>query len=159
VNLSVRQFNDQLVSEVSSALRAADIDPGLIELEVTESIFLGGLEESERIVRALTELGLRFTIDDFGTGYSSLGYLKRFPLHSIKVDRSFVDGIDTDAQDAAIVRAIVALAHSFGVKVVAEGVETKAQLERLRELGCDEYQGFLFSAAVPPAELEKLAAG
>jgi len=109
-------------------------------------------------VRALTDMGLRFTIDDFGTGYSSLGYLKRFPFHSIKVDRSFIHGIVTDPQDAAIVRAIVALAHSFDVKVVAEGVESREQLARLRELGCDEYQGFLFSAAVGAAELERLAA-
>src|SRR5262249_48336348 len=159
VNLSVRQFNDGLVGEVASILKATDVDPRSLELEVTESIFLGGLEESERIVRALTDLGLRFTIDDFGTGYSSLGYLKRFPFHSIKVDRSFIHGIVGDAQDAAIVRAVVALAHSFGVKVVAEGVETRDQLERLRELGCDEYQGFLFSPAVSPAELEKLARG
>jgi diguanylate cyclase (GGDEF)-like protein/PAS domain S-box-containing protein len=157
VNLSVRQFNDQLVSDLASILEAAGIDSGKLELEVTESIFLGGLEESERIVRALTDLGLRFTIDDFGTGYSSLGYLKRFPFHSIKVDRSFIHGIVTDPQDAAIVRAVVALAHSFGVKVVAEGVEAKEQLARLRELGCDEYQGFLFSPAVSAAELEKLA--
>ncbi|HTQ76002.1 MAG TPA: EAL domain-containing protein [Burkholderiales bacterium] len=157
VNLSARQFNDQLVAEVASTLKGANVDPHRLELEVTESIFLGGLEESERIVRQLTDLGLLFTIDDFGTGYSSLGYLKRFPFHSIKIDRSFIHGIVADAQDAAIVRAVVALAHSFGVKIVAEGVETRDQLERLRELGCDEYQGFLFSAAVPPAELEKLA--
>ena len=157
VNLSVRQFNEQLVNEVASTLTAAKVDARHLELEVTESIFLGGLEESERIVRQLTDLGLRITIDDFGTGYSSLGYLKRFPFHSIKVDRSFIQGIVADAQDSAIVRAVVALAHSFGVKVVAEGVETKEQLERLRELGCDEYQGFLFSPAVPAAELERLA--
>jgi diguanylate cyclase (GGDEF)-like protein/PAS domain S-box-containing protein len=158
VNLSVRQFNDQLVSDIAQILKASGVDPRNLELEVTESIFLGGLEESERIVRALTDLGLLFTIDDFGTGYSSLGYLKRFPFHSIKVDRSFIHGIVADPQDASIVRAVVALAHSFGVKVVAEGVETKEQLERLRELGCDEYQGFLFSPAVSPAQLEKLAA-
>ena len=108
-------------------------------------------------MRQLTDLGLLFTIDDFGTGYSSLGYLKRFPFHSIKIDRSFIHGIVTDPQDAAIVRAVVALAHSFGVKIVAEGVESEEQLARLRDLGCDKYQGFLFSAAVPPAELEKLA--
>ena len=159
VNLSVRQFNDQLVSDIAATLKGAGVDPRHLELEVTESIFLGGLEDSERIVRALTDLGLRFTIDDFGTGYSSLGYLKRFPFHSIKVDRSFINGVVADPQDAAIVRAVVALAHSFGVKVVAEGVETQDQLLRLRELGCDEYQGFLFSPAVSAAELEKLARG
>jgi EAL domain-containing protein (putative c-di-GMP-specific phosphodiesterase class I) len=159
VNLSVRQFNDHLVGEVASILKATEVDPGSLELEITESFFLGGLEESERIVRALTDLGLRFTIDDFGTGYSSLGYLKRFAFHSIKIDRSFIHGVVGDGQDAAIVRAVVALAHSFGVKVVAEGVETRDQLARLRELGCDEYQGFLFSPAVSAAELERLAAG
>jgi diguanylate cyclase (GGDEF)-like protein/PAS domain S-box-containing protein len=158
VNLSVRQFNDQLVSEIAETLRTTKAEARNLELEVTESIFLGGLEDSERIVRQLTDLGLRFTIDDFGTGYSSLGYLKRFPFHSIKVDRSFIHGVVGDAQDAAIVRAVVALAHSFGVKIVAEGVESKEQLERLRELGCDEYQGFLFSAAVSAAEVERLAA-
>jgi diguanylate cyclase (GGDEF)-like protein/PAS domain S-box-containing protein len=158
VNLSARQFNDQLAGEVAATLKAAGVDAGSLELEVTESIFLGGLEESERVVRQLTELGLRITIDDFGTGYSSLGYLKRFPFHSIKIDRSFIHGVVADARDAAIVRAVVALAHSFGVKIVAEGVESKEQLERLRELGCDEYQGFLFSPAVSAAELERLAA-
>jgi diguanylate cyclase (GGDEF)-like protein/PAS domain S-box-containing protein len=157
VNLSARQFNDQLVAEVASTLKGARVDPRHLELEVTESIFLGGLEESERIARQLTDLGLLFTIDDFGTGYSSLGYLKRFPFHSIKIDQLFIHGVVADPQDAAIVRAVVALAHSFGVKIVAEGVESKEQLARLRDLGCDEYQGFLFSAAVPPAELEKLA--
>jgi diguanylate cyclase (GGDEF)-like protein/PAS domain S-box-containing protein len=157
VNLSVRQFNDQLVSDIATTLEGAGVDPRHIELEVTESIFLGGLEETERVVRQLTGMGLRFTIDDFGTGYSSLGYLKRFPFHSIKIDRSFIHGIVADAQDRAIVRAMVALAHSFGVMVVAEGVETKEQLVRLRELGCDEYQGFLFSPAVNPDQLEKLA--
>jgi len=157
VNLSPRQFNDQLVADVAATLKGTNVNPGTLELEVTESIFLGGLEESERIVRALTDMGLRFTIEDFGTGYSSLGYLKRFPFHSIKVDRSFIHGIVADPQDAAIVRAVVALAHSFGVKVVAEGVESKDQLARLRDLGCDEYQGFLFSPAVSPAELERLA--
>jgi predicted signal transduction protein with EAL and GGDEF domain len=158
LNLSPRQFNDQLVADVTATLKGTSVDPRNLELEVTESIFLGGLEESERIVRALTDLGLRFTIDDFGTGYSSLGYLKRFPFHSIKIDRSFIRGIVTDPQDAAIVRAVVALAHSFAVKVVAEGVESKEQLATLRELGCDEYQGFLFSPAVAAAELERLAA-
>src|SRR5262249_53389112 len=157
VNLSPRQFNDQLIADVAATLKGTNVNPGTLELEVTESIFLGGLEEGERIVRAVTDMGLRFTIDDFGTGYSSLGYLKRFPFHSIKVDRSFIHGIVADPQDAAIVRAIVALAHSFGVKVVAEGVESKDQLARLRDLGCDEYQGFLFSPAVGAAELEKLA--
>ena len=158
VNLSPRQFNEQLVADITATLKGTNVDPRSLELEVTESIFLGGLEETERIVHTLTDLGLRFTIDDFGTGYSSLGYLKRFPFHSIKVDRSFIHGIVTDAQDAAIVRAVVALAHSFGVKVVAEGVESKDQLARLRELGCDEYQGFLFSPAVAAADLESLAA-
>ncbi|HET7763622.1 MAG TPA: EAL domain-containing protein [Burkholderiales bacterium] len=157
VNLSVRQFNDHLLSDIVATLEAENLDSRWLELEVTESIFLGGLEETERVVRQLTDLGLRFTIDDFGTGYSSLGYLKRFPFHSIKVDRSFIHGIVGDAQDRAIVRAVVALAHSFGVKVVAEGVETKEQLEHLRELGCDEYQGFLFSPAVNSAHLEELA--
>jgi EAL domain-containing protein (putative c-di-GMP-specific phosphodiesterase class I) len=157
VNLSVRQFNDQLVGEVGSILKATDVDPRNLELEVTESIFLGGLEESERIVRALTDMGLRFTIDDFGTGYSSLARLKKLPIDALKIDRSFVGDIAVDPDDAAITSAIIAMAHSLRLRVVAEGVETHEQARFLRERGCDEMQGFLFGRPVPPQDIASLA--
>jgi diguanylate cyclase (GGDEF)-like protein/PAS domain S-box-containing protein len=155
VNLSVRQFSDELVGDVAASLKAAGLDPKWLEMEITESVFLRGVEDSERIVRQLSGLGVAITIDDFGTGYSSLSYLKRFSVHGIKVDRSFVHDIVVDSQDVAIVRAIVVMAHSLGVKVIAEGVETETQLAMLRDLGCDEYQGYLCSRAIAAPEFEK----
>jgi EAL domain-containing protein (putative c-di-GMP-specific phosphodiesterase class I) len=114
------------------------------------------VEVSLAAIRALKSLGIRLSIDDFGTGYSSLGYLKRLPVDAVKVDRSFVDGLGTDPEDSAIVAAVVNLGHTLGLTVVAEGVETNVQLAELVALGCDEAQGFLFSAAVPPAEFDEL---
>jgi EAL domain-containing protein (putative c-di-GMP-specific phosphodiesterase class I) len=115
-----------------------------------------GAERTIAIMHRLKALGVRLALDDFGTGYSSLSYLKRFPLDVLKVDQSFVRNITTDAGDAAITRAVVLLARSFSMAVIAEGVETQAHLKFITDLGCDEYQGFLFSRPVPAAEAQRL---
>jgi EAL domain-containing protein (putative c-di-GMP-specific phosphodiesterase class I) len=131
------------------------MDPALLELELTESMLMQNLAEKAVLLNRLGELGVGISIDDFGTGYSSLSYLKTLPVDAIKVDSSFVRDIGVDPNDEAIVRAIIAMAHSLKLSVIAEGVETQAQLESLRALGCDEYQGFLASPALPPAEFDR----
>lgn len=119
-------------------------------LEITESVLME--DSSVEAMQALRDLGVRLSIDDFGTGYSSLGYLKRFPVDSVKVDRSFVDGLGTDSEDSAIVTAVVSLGHALGLSVVAEGVETSGQLQELLRLGCDRAQGYWFSGPRDPNE-------
>ena len=158
VNLSVRQFrNLNLVAMVGRALAAASIDPAHLELEITESIMV---EEQTVIdtLRELDALGVHFAIDDFGTGYSSLSYLKRLPIDTLKIDRSFVTDIPGSTDDAAIAQAIIAMAHSLGMRVVAEGVESSAQNQFLRSHGCDSMQGYFFSKPLPAADLTPLLA-
>jgi EAL domain-containing protein (putative c-di-GMP-specific phosphodiesterase class I) len=149
VNLSARQFTqNDLVEDVGRTLARTGLEAEALELEITESVLM---DQSEAGIRALGEirnLGVRLVLDDFGTGYSSLSYLKHLPLDTIKIDRTFVAGID-DAADRSIVEAVIALAHGLGIGVVAEGIETEGQAERLRELGCDLGQGYLFSRPVP----------
>jgi diguanylate cyclase (GGDEF)-like protein len=150
VNLSAKQFHDaDLASVVRSALTDAKLEPGYIELELTESALMNDPEQSALTLQSLSAMGVHISIDDFGTGYSSLSYLRRFPLDKLKIDRSFIRDLMTNADDVCIVRAIISLAHSLRLRVVAEGVETEQQLEFLRELGCDQYQGFYCSPAVP----------
>ncbi|KON82403.2 EAL domain-containing protein [Azoarcus sp. PA01] len=149
VNLSVRQLREKcLVSTVSTTLAANGLRPGLLELEITESAVMDNPGEAVALLQALKDLGVRIAIDDFGTGHSSLSYLKLFPLDHLKIDRSFVSDIEHDANDAMIVAAAVSLAHNLGLSVIAEGVESAVQVARLRELGCDELQGFHFSRPV-----------
>jgi diguanylate cyclase (GGDEF)-like protein len=156
VNLSLRQFQQQHVEDVTARiLRATGMDPALLELEVTESLAMQDPESVSATLHDLKSLGVACSIDDFGTGYSGLNHLTGFPIDKLKIDKSFVATIDTD-REAPIVVAVVALAHGLGLEVVAEGVETTEQLERLRELGCDEMQGFLFSRPLPPAEFQCL---
>ncbi|MGQ0521329.1 MAG: putative bifunctional diguanylate cyclase/phosphodiesterase [Actinomycetota bacterium] len=144
VNLSARQFTDPgIVAIVAEALHRAGIAPGALTLEITESVLMEEVEATADTLRALKELGVGLSIDDFGTGYSSLSYLKRFPVDSLKIDRSFVDGLGIDSEDHAIVNAVVSLAHALGLDVVGEGVETEVQLRELRRLGCDAVQGYL----------------
>jgi EAL domain-containing protein (putative c-di-GMP-specific phosphodiesterase class I) len=151
VNLSARQFaHPELVGVVASALRETGTDPATLRLEITESVLMEEAGSTHVALRELRDLGVRLSIDDFGTGYSSLTYLKRFPVDELKVDRSFVDGLGSDAEDTAIVAAVVNLAHTLDLRVVAEGVETEAQSRLLRELGCDAAQGHWFGPAVPP---------
>ncbi len=157
VNLSVDQLTDgeRLLRAVSDALYHACIEASCLELEITESHLMKDIEEKAAILQRLGELGVGIAIDDFGTGYSSLSYLKKLPVDAIKVDSSFVRDIEADPNDEAIIRAILAMAHSLKLSVVAEGVETKAQFESLRALGCDEFQGFYESPALPAAEFER----
>lgn len=153
VNLSVRQLlQPNLVEMVGAELRRAGLPAGALELEITESMLMHNVEDAIATLDGLKQLGLRIAVDDFGTGYSSLSYLKRFPLDSVKVDRSFVQDIVADPGDVSITRAIITLAHNLKLRVVAEGVETEAQLALLSSNGCDEIQGYYFSRPVPAEE-------
>jgi diguanylate cyclase (GGDEF)-like protein/PAS domain S-box-containing protein len=157
VNLSPIQFRHTgLVQAVASALAQAGLHPAFLELELTESFVMHDAERINVAMKSLKTLGVDIAVDDFGTGYSSLSYLKRFPVDRLKVDKSFVRDIDSDPDDAAIVRAIITLGHALGLKVVAEGVETLAHLEFLRQHGCDELQGYYFSRPIPALEMEAL---
>ena len=159
VNLSARQFQEpNLVATVAAAVREGALPAGALELELTESVIMRDAPETVRRLRELTALGIRLAIDDFGTGYSSLGYLKAFPIGALKIDRSFVRDVERDPNSAALARAIIALATSLKLKVVAEGVETREQLDLLRGFGCHEMQGYLFSRPLPAEELAGLLA-
>ncbi|WP_310448334.1 EAL domain-containing protein [Thiobacillus sp.] len=160
VNLSPIQFRHTgLVQSVADALQQAELHPSWLELELTESFVMHDAERINVAMQSLKALGVDIAVDDFGTGYSSLSYLKRFPVDRLKVDKSFVRDIDSDPDDAAIVRAIITMGHALGLKVVAEGVETRAHLDFLRQHGCDELQGYFFSRPVPAAEMEVLLSG
>jgi diguanylate cyclase (GGDEF)-like protein len=156
VNLSSRQFrSDTLVDSVAQALRSSGLTPQMLELELTESLLIENVDHAMEAMRRLKELGVSLSIDDFGTGYSSLGYLKRFPIDCLKIDRSFVRDLHTSPKDAAIVDAIAALAGSLGIGLVAEGVEQAGQADYLRGRHCTELQGFLFSKPLPAATFEQ----
>lgn len=155
VNLSVRQFQEPaLVQQVRDTLQREGLPPELLELEITESVAMRDTAASEAVLGGLRAVGVRLSIDDFGTGYSSLEYLRRFPIHTLKVDRTFVRDVQTDEGDAAIVSAVVAMAHRLGLTVIAEGVEHPGQLEFLRGLGCDAVQGYFISRPLPAGELD-----
>jgi predicted signal transduction protein with EAL and GGDEF domain len=157
VNLAATHLRERgLPARVAQTLAAHGVPASCLEIEVTESILLAEPELSVSIAQELATMGVALSIDDFGTGYSSLGYLKKLPITALKIDRSFVRDLEGDPDDAAIVSAIVALAHSLKLKVVAEGVETPAQLAFLQSVQCDEYQGFLTSRAVPVPEFERM---
>jgi diguanylate cyclase (GGDEF)-like protein/PAS domain S-box-containing protein len=154
VNLSARQFsNDRLIEVVSETLLEFGLEASLLEMEVTESLVMHNAEHAARLLARLKQMGMRVAMDDFGTGYSSLAYLKRFPIDTIKIDRSFIQGLPGDSDDATLTQAIIAMAHSLRLKTVAEGVETPEQLEFLRKHGCDEIQGYYFSQPLPFAAL------
>ena len=160
VNISARQFADnKLPPLVRQVLQDTGLPAPVLELEVTESLALLNVASTLGTLHECKALGVKLAMDDFGTGYSSLSYLKRYPLNALKIDQSFVRNITQDAGDAAITRAIVAMAHSFGMSVIAEGVETTEQLEFLRTLGCEEFQGYLFSRPVPALEATKCFGG
>ena len=159
VNLSARQFRQHDLEErIRAIVKGAGIDPSLIELEITESQLMHDPDHAIRMLRALGEAGLRIAIDDFGTGYSSLAYLTRFPLASLKIDRSFVADVLDDEADATIVRTIIDMAHTLGFTVIAEGVELDSQAAFLKALGCEQAQGFLFARPMPASDFSALVA-
>lgn len=159
VNLSGRQFlHHGLIKSIEEAIRRARLRPNTLEFEITESVAMHNAEDSIGIMRQLKGLGLGLALDDFGTGYSSLSYLKRLPIDKLKIDKSFVSDIPDDANDLAIVTAIIAMAHALGLSVQAEGVETQAQAEFLAECGCEYAQGFLFGRPLPADDFALLLA-
>jgi diguanylate cyclase (GGDEF)-like protein len=159
VNLSGRQFQDPgLVSGIAQVVHDTGLEPRGLKLEITESVAMHDIEASVLKMEALKALGIQLAIDDFGTGYSSLGYLKRFPVDTLKIDRSFVERIGLDIQDAAIVQSVVALAKTLHLSVVGEGIESRAQAAQLLALGCDRGQGFLFARPQPAEAITALFA-
>jgi diguanylate cyclase (GGDEF)-like protein/PAS domain S-box-containing protein len=159
VNIAMPHFrHGNLVASIAEALQRTRLDPSLLEIELTESMLMQSVEVTLETLHRLRDMGVRLAIDDFGTGYSSLSYLKRFPLHTLKIDRSFVKDLPRDAEDVAITKAIIAMAHSLRLAVVAEGVETPEQLAFLQQHGCDEVQGFLFSRPVSADDFGALLA-
>jgi EAL domain-containing protein (putative c-di-GMP-specific phosphodiesterase class I) len=153
VNVSARQFQQKdFEAVVRGIIRDTGVDASLVQFELTESLLMSDPASAARTLRGLKASGVSISVDDFGTGYSSLAYLKRFPLDALKIDRSFVRDITTDPEDATITLAIIGLAHSLKLKVVAEGVETEEQLKLLATNGCDEIQGYLFSKPTTPEE-------
>ena len=156
INVSSREFRQtDFVAEVKQVLADSGADPSRLKIELTESLVIDNVAETIARMEALRAVGVGFSLDDFGTGYSSLSYLKRLPLEQLKIDQTFVDDLAIDPNDAAIVQTIVTMGHTLGLNVIAEGVETAEQLERLSQYGCTTYQGFLFSRPVPLAEFEE----
>jgi EAL domain-containing protein (putative c-di-GMP-specific phosphodiesterase class I) len=153
----MRQLSDEgLVREIEAVLRDTGMDPDLLELEVTESMIMHNADRAVKVLTAIKALGVRLAIDDFGTGYSSLAHLKRFPIDTLKVDRSFIREIPHDAEDRAIAEAIIAMGKTLSLTVVAEGVETPEQQAFLSERACDEMQGYYFSTPIAPTDFAAL---
>jgi EAL domain-containing protein (putative c-di-GMP-specific phosphodiesterase class I) len=150
VNISARQFRQpDLADVIARILKDTGLNPELLDLEITESAAMKNAAVTTALLRRLVEMGIRISIDDFGTGYSSLTYLKHFPIDAVKIDRTFVRELTTDQNDAAIAAAIINMAHTLDLRVVAEGVESEEQLQFLKLRGCDEYQGYLLSRPIP----------
>jgi EAL domain-containing protein (putative c-di-GMP-specific phosphodiesterase class I) len=157
VNVSALQFQQpDFVQSVANALAEFALEPQCIELELTESILIQDAQEALQRLQGLSELGVKLAIDDFGTGYSSLAYLKRFPIGRLKIDRSFVKGLPGDESDAGIVRAIANMARALRLELIAEGVETEAQLQFMKQLGCQQFQGFIKSPALDVVSFESM---
>jgi len=156
VNLSGRQFiQEGLLNNICQILDESGLSPECLEIEITETTIMQNLEATTEMLREMQAAGLKISMDDFGTGYSSMSYLKQFPLNTLKIDRSFVMGITEDETDAAITQTIISLAHSLHLHTIAEGVETKGQLELLKKQGCQQIQGYLISRPLPPTEVVK----
>src|SRR5690606_33663411 len=157
VNISPRQFRqNDFVDQVARCLLQSQLPADMLKLEITEGIVIHNLDDTIAKMHRLKKLGISFAMDDFGTGYSSLTYLKRLPVDVLKIDQSFVRDATSDPNDAEIVRAIVAMAHSLNLQVIAEGVEQPEQLELLLQQGCHQYQGYLFSKPLPLEEFHNL---
>jgi len=159
VNISPRQFAaDDLLQGIELALQRSGLEPCWLELEITEGTVMHDAERAAQVLGEIRKLGVRVSIDDFGTGYSSLAQIKRFPISTLKIDRSFVRDLAYDGADRAIAEAIIAMGRTLGLEVVAEGVETAEQLAFLRQHRCDEMQGYLLSPPVPAEDLARLLA-
>lgn len=157
VNLSGRQFHHQdLVEKVAKGLEAVHLDPKYLDLEITETYAMQDADFTLAILKELKQLGVHISLDDFGTGYSSLSHLKNFPIDTLKIDRSFVKDLSSGPKSEAIVSAIIVLAHSLGMDVVGEGVETAEELAILRKHHCDKIQGYYFSRPLPASDFESL---
>jgi diguanylate cyclase (GGDEF)-like protein len=158
VNLSGRQFAEEgLPRKLAAVLRDTGLPAANLEVEITETVAMQDVARATAVLHELKEIGVQLSVDDFGTGFSSLNYLKRFPIDKLKIDQSFVRHIPVDEEDAAIVRSVITLGHSLGLRVIAEGVESDAQLDWLRGEGCDQYQGFLAAQPLPPEEFARFA--
>jgi EAL domain-containing protein (putative c-di-GMP-specific phosphodiesterase class I) len=159
VNLSSHWFHQgNLVEVVSHVLRETGLSPEFLGLEITESTAMQDVEQTILTLTRLTDMGVRVLMDDFGTGYSSLNWLKKFPIQKLKIDKSFINELQINSDDKAIVNAIVTMAHTLNLTVVAEGVETENQLSLLRSSGCDEIQGFLLGMPLPPEDFKRILA-
>ena len=157
VNISARQFTDaNFVSTIKDVIKSSGIDQRFLTIELTESLLLGNIDDKIELLKRLKEMGLKLSLDDFGTGYSSLSYLRKLPLDELKIDRSFITELSKNADSRAIVATIVYLAKNLKLSTVAEGIESKVELEFLRKLGCHQYQGFFFSRPVPGNEIVEL---
>ncbi len=154
MNVSAREFTSALPARVTQTLKHYQLDSAWLELEITESTLMNNIERVIGIMDRITALGVALSLDDFGTGYSSLSYLKRFPIDTLKIDRSFTMGLPDDSNDCAIASTIISIGQQLRHKVIAEGVETAEQLAFLRESGCDEVQGYLFSAPLTAEAFE-----
>jgi len=159
VNLSPVQFSaPNLYDTIAGILSTSGLAPDRLELEITERVFMENSERTLAILHQLKSLGVRIAMDDFGTGYSSLSYLRSFPFDKIKVDRTFISSVVEGVEHAAIVQAVVSLARALGMRTIAEGVETRDQQNAILALGCDEAQGYLFSAPVPVEQVPEILA-
>ena len=157
VNVSARQFRERdLVSRAAEALKESGLEAKYLELELTESLIMQDVQLAIATMKELRGLGIQLSIDDFGTGYSSLSALKTFPVSRLKIDKSFIDGIPADENDKAVAGAVISLGQTLNLRVIAEGVETEEQAAFLRNVNCDEMQGFLFSKPLPAQEIEEL---
>jgi EAL domain-containing protein (putative c-di-GMP-specific phosphodiesterase class I) len=157
VNVSGRQFkHPDIVEQVEKILRETQVDPTAIKLEITETITMDNADRTIRVVKGMKRLGVRLSIDDFGTGYSSLSYLRRFPMDTLKIDRSFVQNLASNPENLEIVRTILSLARNLGMDVVAEGAETADEIEQLKALECDFSQGYFFSKPVDSEQADNL---
>ena len=155
INISPRQFfQTNFVNEVLEALEETGINSSLLKFEITEGLILDDVDSAIIKMKKLKRRGVEFSLDDFGTGYSSLAYLTKLPLSQLKIDQSFVSGIGHNARPSIIIKTIIAMSKNLGLEVVAEGVETKAQFDFLEPLGCELYQGYLFSKPMPALEFE-----
>jgi EAL domain-containing protein (putative c-di-GMP-specific phosphodiesterase class I) len=159
VNMTAQEFaQPSLTSEVLKALRETGVDPSYLRIEISETIAMGDAEKSSPVLAQLTALGVRFSVDDFGTGYSSLSRLRRIPVDTLKIDRAFIANVDSDRENLEVVRAIIALAHNLGLKVVAEGTETEQEVKQLQQLNCEMAQGYFFSRPADDQAMLKLLA-